>query len=119
MILQTRVNISVLSFYTGVLWTFFPFPMHVHKLIQCNCLSLCQEEGLKLTFSKQALMPNGSGGESSSRKRRKDQEVHVSGVAVYSSRTRVELHAKTQLFWIVSDRLSDLSVLVVRPRWTP
>lgn len=36
-----------------------------------------QEEGLKLTFSKQALMPNGSGGESSSRKKRKDQEVRV------------------------------------------
>lgn len=36
-----------------------------------------QEEGLKLTFSKQALMPNGSGAESSSRKKRKDQEVCV------------------------------------------
>lgn len=33
-----------------------------------------QEEGLKLTFSKQALMPNGSSGESS-RKKHKDQEV--------------------------------------------
>uniref|UniRef100_A0A3B4UG13 Chromodomain helicase DNA binding protein 8 n=1 Tax=Seriola dumerili TaxID=41447 RepID=A0A3B4UG13_SERDU len=33
------------------------------------------KEGLKLTFSKQALMPNGSGGESSSRKKRKDQEL--------------------------------------------
>lgn len=27
-------------------------------------------------------MPNGSGGESSSRKRRKDQEVHVAGLHV-------------------------------------
>lgn len=35
-----------------------------------------QEEGLKLTFSKQALMPNGSSGESS-RKKHKDQEVRV------------------------------------------
>lgn len=41
-----------------------------------------QEEGLKLTFSKQALMPNGSGGESSSRKKRKDQEVRC--IAMYS-----------------------------------
>lgn len=38
-------------------------------------VKLLKEEGLKLTFSKQALMPNGSGGESSSRKRRKDQEL--------------------------------------------
>ncbi|XP_037642247.1 chromodomain-helicase-DNA-binding protein 8 isoform X2 [Sebastes umbrosus] len=37
-------------------------------------VKLLREEGLKLTFSKQALMPNGSGGESSGRKRRKDQE---------------------------------------------
>lgn len=37
-------------------------------------VKLLKEEGLKLTFSKQALMPNGSGGESS-RKRRKDQEL--------------------------------------------
>lgn len=41
-----------------------------------SCLSSRQEEGLKLTFSKQALMPNGSAGESS-RKKRKDQEVRV------------------------------------------
>ncbi|XP_076018245.1 chromodomain-helicase-DNA-binding protein 8 isoform X3 [Genypterus blacodes] len=40
-------------------------------------VKLLKEEGLKLTFSKQALMPNGSGGESS-RKKRKDQEVHLS-----------------------------------------
>uniref|UniRef100_A0A3B3WQN2 Uncharacterized protein n=1 Tax=Poecilia mexicana TaxID=48701 RepID=A0A3B3WQN2_9TELE len=33
------------------------------------------KEGLKLTFSKQALLPNGSGGESSGRKKRKDQEL--------------------------------------------
>ncbi|MED6274998.1 Chromodomain helicase DNA binding protein [Characodon lateralis] len=38
-------------------------------------LSSLQEEGLKLTFSKQALMPNGSGGEGSGRKKRKDQEL--------------------------------------------
>ncbi|XP_011484855.1 chromodomain-helicase-DNA-binding protein 8 isoform X1 [Oryzias latipes] len=38
-------------------------------------VKLLKEEGLKLTFSKQALMPNGSGGESSSRKKRKDQEL--------------------------------------------
>ncbi|XP_068456612.1 chromodomain-helicase-DNA-binding protein 8 isoform X2 [Clinocottus analis] len=38
-------------------------------------VKLLKEEGLKLTFSKQALMPNGSGGESSGRKRRKDQEL--------------------------------------------
>ncbi|KAM8839082.1 chromodomain-helicase-DNA-binding protein 8 isoform 1-T1 [Synchiropus picturatus] len=37
-------------------------------------VKLLKEEGLKLTFSKQALMPNGSGGESSARKKRKDQE---------------------------------------------
>uniref|UniRef100_H3CR68 Chromodomain-helicase-DNA-binding protein 8 n=1 Tax=Tetraodon nigroviridis TaxID=99883 RepID=H3CR68_TETNG len=37
-------------------------------------VKLLKEEGLKLTFSKQALMPNGSSGESS-RKRHKDQEV--------------------------------------------
>lgn len=36
-------------------------------------VKLLKEEGLKLTFSKQALMPNGSGGESS-RKKRKDLE---------------------------------------------
>lgn len=40
-------------------------------------LSPPQEEGLKLTFSKQALMPNGSSGESN-RKRRKDFEVGAS-----------------------------------------
>lgn len=45
-------------------------------------LSPCQEEGLKLTFSKQALMPNGSSGESSSRKKRKDQEVYASYVSL-------------------------------------
>ncbi|XP_061588745.1 chromodomain-helicase-DNA-binding protein 8 isoform X3 [Cololabis saira] len=38
-------------------------------------VKLLKEEGLKLTFSKQALMPNGSGGESSSRKKRKDLEL--------------------------------------------
>ncbi|KAA8587477.1 hypothetical protein FQN60_016339 [Etheostoma spectabile] len=38
-------------------------------------VKLLKEEGLKLTFSKHALMPNGSGGESSGRKRRKDQEL--------------------------------------------
>ncbi|TKS80274.1 Chromodomain-helicase-DNA-binding protein 8 [Collichthys lucidus] len=39
-------------------------------------VKLLKEEGLKLTFSKQALMPNGSAGESS-RKKRKDQELLV------------------------------------------
>ncbi|XP_034411870.1 chromodomain-helicase-DNA-binding protein 8 isoform X2 [Cyclopterus lumpus] len=38
-------------------------------------VKLLKEEGLKLTFSKQALMPNGSGGESSGRKKRKDHEL--------------------------------------------
>ncbi|KAM6918844.1 chromodomain-helicase-DNA-binding protein 8 [Xenentodon cancila] len=38
-------------------------------------VKLLKEEGLKLTFSKQTLMPNGSGGESSSRKKRKDLEL--------------------------------------------
>ncbi|XP_036375367.1 chromodomain-helicase-DNA-binding protein 8-like [Megalops cyprinoides] len=33
-----------------------------------------EEEGLKLTFSKQALLPNGSGGEGSSRRKRKELE---------------------------------------------
>ncbi|XP_028986512.1 chromodomain-helicase-DNA-binding protein 8 isoform X3 [Betta splendens] len=37
-------------------------------------VKLLKEEGLKLTFSKQALIPNGSGGESSGRKRHKEQE---------------------------------------------
>ncbi|XP_060900017.1 chromodomain-helicase-DNA-binding protein 8 [Labrus mixtus] len=37
-------------------------------------VKLLKEEGLKLTFSKHAMMPNGSGGESSGRKKRKDQE---------------------------------------------
>lgn len=34
-----------------------------------------QEEGLKLTFSKQALLPNGAGGEGSTRRRHRDTEV--------------------------------------------
>ncbi|KAG7271939.1 hypothetical protein CRUP_007710 [Coryphaenoides rupestris] len=38
-------------------------------------VKLLKEEGLKLTFSKQALMPNGSAGESSGRKRHKEQEL--------------------------------------------
>ncbi|XP_068604555.1 chromodomain-helicase-DNA-binding protein 8 [Brachionichthys hirsutus] len=37
-------------------------------------VKLLKEEGLKLTFSKQALMPNGTAGESSGRKKRRDQE---------------------------------------------
>ncbi|XP_011617219.1 chromodomain-helicase-DNA-binding protein 8 isoform X4 [Takifugu rubripes] len=40
-------------------------------------VKLLKEEGLKLTFSKQALMPNGSSGESS-RKKHKDQELSFS-----------------------------------------
>ncbi|TNM98083.1 hypothetical protein fugu_014329 [Takifugu bimaculatus] len=40
-------------------------------------VKLLKEEGLKLTFSKQALMPNGSSGESS-RKKHKDQELSYS-----------------------------------------
>lgn len=48
------------------------------ELLCCplSYLLLPQEEGLKLTFSKQALMPNGSSGEAN-RKRRKDFEVGV------------------------------------------
>ena len=64
----------------------------LHGLIRDPSVS--QEEGLKLTFSKQALMPNGSGGESSSRKRRKDQEVlglHVS----FGSTDTLECNNKT------------------------
>ncbi|XP_067108594.1 chromodomain-helicase-DNA-binding protein 8 isoform X1 [Osmerus mordax] len=38
-------------------------------------VKLLKEEGLKLTFSKQALMPNGAGGESSGRRKRRDQEL--------------------------------------------
>ncbi|KAK5859635.1 hypothetical protein PBY51_021178 [Eleginops maclovinus] len=38
-------------------------------------VKLLKEEGLKLTFSKQAMMPNGSGGEGSARKKRKDQDL--------------------------------------------
>ncbi|KAG7455016.1 hypothetical protein MATL_G00252000 [Megalops atlanticus] len=37
-------------------------------------VKLLKEEGLKLTFSKQALLPNGSGGEGSSRRKRKELE---------------------------------------------
>uniref|UniRef100_A0A8C7ULF3 Chromodomain helicase DNA binding protein 8 n=1 Tax=Oncorhynchus mykiss TaxID=8022 RepID=A0A8C7ULF3_ONCMY len=36
---------------------------------------LLGEEGLKLTFSKHALMSNGSGGEGSGRRKRRDQEL--------------------------------------------
>ncbi|KAJ8272581.1 hypothetical protein GJAV_G00090900 [Gymnothorax javanicus] len=38
-------------------------------------VKLLKEEGLKLTFSKQALLPNGSGGEGSGRRKRKDLEL--------------------------------------------
>ncbi|KAF3858602.1 hypothetical protein F7725_011803 [Dissostichus mawsoni] len=38
-------------------------------------VKLLKEEGLKLTFSKHAMMPNGSGGEGSARKKRKDQDL--------------------------------------------
>uniref|UniRef100_A0A8C8ETX0 Chromodomain-helicase-DNA-binding protein 8 n=1 Tax=Oncorhynchus tshawytscha TaxID=74940 RepID=A0A8C8ETX0_ONCTS len=42
-------------------------------------VKLLKEEGLKLTFSKHALMSNGSGGEGSGRRKRRDQEVLLSG----------------------------------------
>ncbi|XP_023688336.2 chromodomain-helicase-DNA-binding protein 8 isoform X1 [Paramormyrops kingsleyae] len=38
-------------------------------------VKLLKEEGLKLTFSKQALLPNGAGGEASSRRRHRDAEL--------------------------------------------
>ncbi|XP_029561316.1 chromodomain-helicase-DNA-binding protein 8 isoform X2 [Salmo trutta] len=38
-------------------------------------VKLLKEEGLKLTFSKHALMSNGSGGEGSGRRKRRDQEL--------------------------------------------
>ncbi|KAL4657212.1 chromodomain-helicase-DNA-binding protein 8-like isoform X1 [Arapaima gigas] len=37
-------------------------------------VKLLKEEGLKLTFSKQALLPNGSGGEGSGRRKRREPE---------------------------------------------
>ena len=73
-------------------------------------LSSRQEEGLKLTFSKQALMPNGSGGESS-RKRRKEHEVRVSDLHVLPYND-----AYTRLLWINYNYL--FPVLVIRPRRT-
>ncbi|KAJ8011779.1 hypothetical protein DPEC_G00061800 [Dallia pectoralis] len=38
-------------------------------------VKLLKEEGLKLTFSKHALMSNGSGGEGSGRRKRRDQDL--------------------------------------------
>ncbi|KAL0966321.1 hypothetical protein UPYG_G00293860 [Umbra pygmaea] len=38
-------------------------------------VKLLKEEGLKLTFSKHALMSNGSGGDGSSRRKRRDQDL--------------------------------------------
>ncbi|KAG9331034.1 hypothetical protein JZ751_020417 [Albula glossodonta] len=38
-------------------------------------VKLLKEEGLKLTFSKQALLPNGSGGEGGSRRKRRDLQL--------------------------------------------
>ncbi|XP_055722406.1 chromodomain-helicase-DNA-binding protein 8-like isoform X2 [Salvelinus fontinalis] len=38
-------------------------------------VKLLKEEGLKLTFSKHTLMSNGSGGEGSGRRKRRDQEL--------------------------------------------
>uniref|UniRef100_A0A8C4I6J1 Chromodomain helicase DNA binding protein 8 n=1 Tax=Dicentrarchus labrax TaxID=13489 RepID=A0A8C4I6J1_DICLA len=67
--------------YCLYMWVWCSCDLHFTAKLLFS-LSPCQEEGLKLTFSKQALMPNGSGGESSSRKRRKDQEVHESGLHV-------------------------------------
>ncbi|XP_030629653.1 chromodomain-helicase-DNA-binding protein 8 [Chanos chanos] len=56
-------------------------------------VKLLKEEGLKLTFSKQALLPNGSAGEGSGRKRRKDQELAdgEAGVSVLHAPRRRDL----------------------------
>ncbi|XP_017572567.1 chromodomain-helicase-DNA-binding protein 8 isoform X2 [Pygocentrus nattereri] len=51
-------------------------------------VKLLKEEGLKLTFSKQALLPNGSAGEASGRRRRKDQELAESGGVLHAPRKR-------------------------------
>uniref|UniRef100_A0A8B9LS63 Chromodomain helicase DNA binding protein 8 n=1 Tax=Astyanax mexicanus TaxID=7994 RepID=A0A8B9LS63_ASTMX len=51
-------------------------------------VKLLKEEGLKLTFSKQALLPNGSPGEASSRRKRKDLELFDSGGGLHAPRKR-------------------------------
>uniref|UniRef100_A0A8K9X9Z4 Chromodomain-helicase-DNA-binding protein 8 n=1 Tax=Oncorhynchus mykiss TaxID=8022 RepID=A0A8K9X9Z4_ONCMY len=51
-------------------------------------VKLLKEEGLKLTFSKHALMSNGSGGEGSGRRTRRDQEVHIYNTSAHSPRRR-------------------------------
>ncbi|XP_066536668.1 chromodomain-helicase-DNA-binding protein 8 [Hoplias malabaricus] len=51
-------------------------------------VKLLKEEGLKLTFSKQALMPNGSVGEASGRRKRKDVELTDSGGMLHIPRKR-------------------------------
>ncbi|XP_072544368.1 chromodomain-helicase-DNA-binding protein 8 [Salminus brasiliensis] len=51
-------------------------------------VKLLKEEGLKLTFSKQALLPNGSPGEASGRRRRKDLELTDSGGVLHAPRKR-------------------------------
>lgn len=53
------------------------FSANLIVLLLIVFLWLPKEEGLKLTFSKQAMMPNGSSGEAN-RKRRKDFEVGAS-----------------------------------------
>ncbi|XP_034147358.1 chromodomain-helicase-DNA-binding protein 8 isoform X3 [Esox lucius] len=52
-------------------------------------VKLLKEEGLKLTFSKHALMSNGSGGEGSGRRKRRDQDLSDpdGGVSVINAMT--------------------------------
>ncbi|XP_052332541.1 chromodomain-helicase-DNA-binding protein 8-like isoform X2 [Oncorhynchus keta] len=50
-------------------------------------VKLLKEEGLKLTFSKHALMSNGSGGEGSGRRKRRDQELSDPDGAVVDAMT--------------------------------
>ncbi|XP_035391960.1 chromodomain-helicase-DNA-binding protein 8 isoform X1 [Electrophorus electricus] len=51
-------------------------------------VKLLKEEGLKLTFSKQALMPNGAAGEASGHRRHKDQELADSESVLHAPRKR-------------------------------
>ncbi|KAK2861058.1 hypothetical protein Q7C36_005224 [Tachysurus vachellii] len=51
-------------------------------------VKLLKEEGLKLTFSKQALIPNGSSRETSGRRRRRDQESSDTEGVPYAPRKR-------------------------------
>uniref|UniRef100_A0A7N8WWE1 Chromodomain helicase DNA binding protein 8 n=1 Tax=Mastacembelus armatus TaxID=205130 RepID=A0A7N8WWE1_9TELE len=81
------------------------------------CLSPCQEEGLKLTFSKQALMPNGSGGESSGRKRHKDQEVHVSGLhaLLYNRQLDTKASSLITFYFLPFSYLTQMDLVI---HWT-